>query len=286
MNRTLVLLPLLGLASTFAAAHAANPTATVAAPQPRSGESRLPWAQPTVASAIAPEPRSGDSPAPTSKPTQPDPKPADPKSQTPDPKPQTQPPAPTLDDLLGLTPDDKKAVPKPETPATNPDLDKLLTAQEMGDVFQQAISLMGDAAKRLDKQQDPGLDTQRVQESIVRKLDQLLASLEQQEQQQQQQQQSQQQQDQSEKSQPKPQQSKAQQQQQQQAQGENTGQENAPTLQEGKLNPQLDAAKAAWGSLPARVRDMLLQGASDRFSGRYRQLTEDYYKRLAEEASR
>jgi hypothetical protein len=42
---------------------------------------------------------------------------------------------------------------------------------------------------------------------------------------------------------------------------------------------------AAWGNLPARVRDQLMQGRHDQFSSLYESMTETYYRRLAEEAS-
>lgn len=58
---------------------------------------------------------------------------------------------------------------------------------------------------------------------------------------------------------------------------------DGPPKQEGPLRPALDSARAAWGSLPARVRDMLLQGSDDPFSARYKAMTEAYYRRLAEE---
>lgn len=200
--------------------------------------------------------------------------------------------APSLDELLGLTPptpapDAAKPAADPTKPARPNDdaqLDRLLTAQEMGDAFKQAVTLMGDAAKRLDTAADPGLPTQRIQEDIIRKLDQLLSSLDRQQQQQQQQQQNQ-----DPKNRPQNQQKSQQQQQQQQQQaasGNPDDQGDRPTLKTGALKPELESARAAWGALPARVRDMLLQGAGDRFSSRYKTLTEEYYKRLAEEASR
>ena len=61
---------------------------------------------------------------------------------------------------------------------------------------------------------------------------------------------------------------------------------DGPTLQEGTLKPELESARAAWGSLPARIRAMLMQGTEDRFSSRYKALTQEYFKRLAEENSK
>lgn len=154
----------------------------------------------------------------------------------------------------------------------------------MGDAFKQAVALMGDASTRLNDAKDPGVQTQRIQEDVIRRLDQLLASLDRQ-QQQQQQQQSQQQQQQSPKN--VPQQSRSQAQQQQDPQkGDGNNPSDGPALKTGKLNAELESARAAWGTLPARVREMLLQGSADRFSARHRALTEEYYKRLAEEAGK
>lgn len=219
---------------------------------------------------------------------------------TPPPPPPASSPAPnaqpTLDELLGIKPSTAPADAKPQdapkpgdkvvaTDENKAELDRLLTAEEMGDAFKQAVALMGDASTRLNDAKDPGVQTQRIQEDVIRRLDQLLASLNRQQQQQQQQQQSQQDQQQSQKN--VPQQSRAQQQQQQQPQnGDGNNPADGPTLKAGKLNAELESARAAWGSLPARVREMLLQGSADRFSARHRALTEEYYKRLAEEAGK
>jgi hypothetical protein len=236
----------------------------------------------------------------TQPPAKPDDKPAA--------KPATPPAAPpSLDELLGIKPAPKPApapAPKPDTekPAIEPskdaanpdvvpnrdkaDLDRLLSAQEMGDAFKQAVALMGDASQRLDHQ-DPGLDTQRIQEDAIKRLDQLIASL--QKKQSKSSSSSQSQQKNSDSKDTAPQQGK---------QGDKKGQQKpsngatgktpglGPTLQEGALGPQLESARAAWGSLPARVREMLMQGTEDKFSSRYKLLTQEYYKRLAEEASK
>ena len=51
----------------------------------------------------------------------------------------------------------------------------------------------------------------------------------------------------------------------------------------GTPTTPLAEAKANWGNLPPRVRDELLEGVSEKFSPVYREMTESYYKRLAEE---
>ncbi|MCC6323096.1 MAG: hypothetical protein IT438_16860 [Phycisphaerales bacterium] len=224
---------------------------------------------------------------------QPEPRPAEPKPTAPPPS-----TIPSLDDLLGTKPD--KPAPKPatltnENPApadappddTDPDragLDRLLTGAEIGDAFSEAITLMGDAAKRLEDSRDTGIKTQRVQEDVVRRLDQLLASLQRQQssssssssssQSQQDQQQG--------KSQPNQRKPGSKQTQQSQS-GDGNQQHDGPPKQEGALKPALDSARAAWGSLPARIRDMLLQGSEDPFSATYKSMTEAYYRKLAEE---
>ncbi len=235
---------------------------------------------------------------------QPDPKPAEKPAVAPKPVPAQ----PTLDDLLGIKPKPAPASEKPpsgkpvagEKPATNAsaekpsmtdgaqdqsktDLDRLLSAQEMGDALKQAIALMGDASTRLNDHADTGLGTQRVQEDVVKRLDQLLASLDKQKQQGQP---SSSPQKPEPKQQPGPKKPGSKQGEQPQPGGDGSQTRDGPTLQQGQLRPELESARAAWGSLPARVRDMLMQGTEDRFSARYKALTQEYYKRLAEENSK
>jgi len=47
----------------------------------------------------------------------------------------------------------------------------------------------------------------------------------------------------------------------------------------------MEAARAAWGNLPQRVRQLLMQGSGDQFSKEYQRLTEEYYKRLGEQGN-
>lgn len=187
---------------------------------------------------------------------------------------------PSLDELLGL----EEMSPRSGLPEgapglvdpTRADLDRRLTAAEVNERFQQAAQLMGDAAVRMTAG-DAGVQTQRLQEEILRKLDQVIAAAEQQQNQssssrnqQQQQQQSQQQ----------------QQQRQQQQQSNNPNPENAqdgPARQDGDLSPVSPANTAAWGRLPERTRDALIEGLSERYSSLYERMTEAYYRRLAED---
>ena len=49
---------------------------------------------------------------------------------------------------------------------------------------------------------------------------------------------------------------------------------------------QFDESRAEWGRLPPRVREAVRQGLRDPMSAAYRRLTQDYYRRLAEEPKR
>lgn len=208
-------------------------------------------------------------------------------------------PVPSLDDLLGTKPQPPAgskpadASSPPIEPAaevvdpTRENLDRLLRGEEIGEAFNEAVKLMDTAARRLEGTGDASLTTQRVQEDVIRRLDQLLASL--------QRQQSQSSSSSSSSSQSQDQQAQRNQpnqrkpskpsrgQSQQSQSGEGQRNDLGPARQDGPLKANLDAARAAWGSLPERVRDMLLQGSSDRFSSKYQGLTEAYYRRLAEE---
>ncbi|MEM9347031.1 MAG: hypothetical protein AAGB26_10485 [Planctomycetota bacterium] len=90
---------------------------------------------------------------------------------------------PSIDDLLGLEDDGPKEEPKADGPGeTDPkltrDLDKALTGQQAADQFAQAIEEMEEVAIRLGDESDPGIDTQRMQDEIILKLEQIIASAE------------------------------------------------------------------------------------------------------------
>jgi hypothetical protein len=187
-------------------------------------------------------------------------------------------PRPSLDELLGLPGSGQGPLDDP----SKTDLDRVLSGAEIGNAFRQAVTLMGDVATRMGESRDAGLTTQRMQETILRRLDQLISSLEQQQQQQQQQSSQQQQQQQSSANQRVPKQQQSQ--ENNENQGDNTGQTTLPDRKDGELGRALDAARAGWGNLPDRVREMLVQGTNDHFSNIYKELTASYYKKLAEEA--
>lgn len=182
---------------------------------------------------------------------------------------------PSLDELLGLEETEETGA-----DASQHELEQALSGEQLGDAFIQAVDLMGSVAQRIQTQKDAGVQTQRLQEDILRRLDQLISSMEQQ------QQQSSSSSSSSSSQQQQQQPNQPQQQQQQRSNGSESNEHaSAPELQEGPLRPNLEPVTAAWGNLPARVRDQLLQGIDDRFSALYENMTEAYYKRLAEEAS-
>ncbi len=198
------------------------------------------------------------------------------------PAPATRKPLPTLDQLLGLAPADGE----PGSPAAalspdagRQDLDQRLKNPSIDDQFEEAVGLMGRSAARLTAGNDTGLDTQRIQEDTLKKLDALISQMQKQQQQQQSTgspQQPRQQGDQ--RDQPRP----AQASRSEQRSNDSTT-TDAPARRDGPLRPGLESAKAAWGALPARIREMLLQGSGEKFSSGYDRLTEDYYKKLAEQ---
>lgn len=231
-----------------------------------------------------------------------DTKPAEPPAPTAQPATAPKKPAgKSLDDLLGLPkdlqppkegeqPDDPQADPlaEPDPAALDKDraeLERKLTNAEIADRFRDAVRQMGESADRIAKGNDIGLVTQRLQEEIIKKLDLIV---------QQSQNQSSSsssnsdQQQQGDKQDPgrqrQNQQQQGQQQQQAAGQGDNRSEGMPPGGQDPQFKARLDTARAAWGNLPERVREALLQGSSDQFSSLYEAMTEAYYRKLAEEA--
>jgi hypothetical protein len=197
--------------------------------------------------------------------------------QTPSPAKPTQPPEqPTLDELLGI-PGEKPAGVEP----SRGDLERKLTATEVSDQFKQAVQLMGQTAERLAATKDTGLNTQRVQEDIIRKLDQVIKAAEDaSKQQKQQRSRSRQQQRQPQQNQP------GQQRQEQSTTDPSQDSPDGPPGREAAPNPGVAARGAAWGALPERFRDALVQGNTDKYSSIWQKWTEAYYRRLAEDANK
>ncbi|RNC80563.1 MAG: hypothetical protein ED559_01780 [Phycisphaera sp.] len=190
-------------------------------------------------------------------------------------------PLPTLDELLGLNNEDDTADEESaeRTDATDAELDRQLdTDKPIADEFLEAVGLMRESATRLSGQTDTGVVTQRLQEDILRRLDELIdkageqssssSSSSSEQEQQQRQQPNQQSRDEN-----------------QSNINENQDTTNPPGGQDARLGAQATLDGARWGNLPARLRDALLQGSSDSYSSLYKSMTETYYRRLAEEAS-
>lgn len=216
---------------------------------------------------------------------------------------------PTLDDLLELgSPEEQRealrdaaAEPDDEDEAGDDDagaslldesLRRMLDGGDPADVFQQAVREMGAVADRLGGEFDPGIETQRMQQSILDKLDQVIAAAQQQ------------QSDASDDGGGSDGQSSAQQQDtggadpaQQQPDAGDTDAQSAEAgdqpsdgdaspgdVQEAQTPEQaLRELRQEWGNLPPRLRDEIAEGMNERFSPVYRSLTESYYRRLAEE---
>jgi DNA primase len=214
--------------------------------------------------------------------------PASPPAKKQEPPPPTSDDLPSLDEALGL----EEAAPSKEGVEKSPAkadsaLDRQLRDEAAGDEFVQAVSLMDQIAGRLESDKDTGLDTQRLQEEALRKLDKLIDDAKKNNQQQRQKKKPQQQQQQQQQNQQQQQQSSQQQQQQQNQQAQNDGEVTDHAKgREGQLRQLTPGGSAAWGSLPEHIRSSLMQGFSDRFSSMYQEMTEAYYRRLAEDRSR
>ena len=197
-------------------------------------------------------------------------------------------PPPSLDDLLGIEEgedaDDTEAVAEAERQRA---LDRALDEEKPADAFKSAVSDMQESANLLRDNQSTGLGTQRLQTRIIERLQILIDSARKQ------QQQSQQQSSSSSSS------SSSQNEPGQQSQGEDqSGTEqqndtpsesstgNPPGFQEAVLDGEIEETGMEWGNLPPRVRERISQGMRDRVSELYRSLTEAYYRRMAEEASK
>lgn len=200
---------------------------------------------------------------------------------------------PSLDELLDLEkPAPREERTEPAAPAMDEALRRQLEEGPAANEMTAAIGEMREVTSRLGRDQDPGLTTQRMMESILDKLDQLIAKAEQQSQQSSQSSQQQQ-------GEATNQDSQAQQVAQQNA-GQQPGQpgdtqqgttndprDSGPTsgtpVQQELDHRPMEALRREWGDLPPRLRDELREGLDERFSPVYQRLTEEYYRRLAEE---
>ncbi len=205
----------------------------------------------------------------------------------------TAPPAATppssLDELLGIKKEEQdKSGADAAAKDADDELKRKLNEAEIADGFVLAVEKMAISAEMLDVKFDTGLGTQRVQEEIIARLEHLIDQAKK---------------NQSKSSKSSSSSSSSQQQSQQQP---NPGQQKSqppsqgnqrnnkpsdsqegdpPPLQQGDVNTVLEESRSEWGNLPPRVRDQLLQGRREKFSSLYQQLTQEYYKRLAEEGT-
>lgn len=227
--------------------------------------------------------------------------PSNPPSQAPAATP-PKPDAPkSLDDLLGVPrQQDSGAGKSSADDAAEREqakrLERSLDGATLDDLVKRAVDGMKSASERLGEAKDPGIGTQRIQEDVIKTLDRLLEEAEKQQ-----------------KRQPSSSSSRRQSgkpQDQQSDPRENNGQQSGkPEQQDGRTErgkasgdestegqrppdqsaadgTELDEARIEWGRLPERVRELVLQGRRDRVSTIYERLTREYYRRLAEEASK
>ena len=208
----------------------------------------------------------------------------------------------SLDDLLGVPAgaEGKSPTESAEDAARREQekrLERSLNEASMQDLVQRAMDGMKTAAERLTDARDPGLGTQRVQEDVVRPLDRLLEEA-----QKRQGKKSSSSKSGSKKKQPSKQndgkQDPSEQNGQQQRQNSRSASsqsdasdpgdgEKSETRDDGVAETsELAETRIEWGQLPERVRELVLQGRRDRVSTIYERLTREYYRRLAEEASR
>lgn len=194
-------------------------------------------------------------------------------------------PPPSLDDLLGLETDESEVQADEAARAESErELQRRLDEKEITDAFLVALDKMATSAKRLGELFDTGLATQRVQQDILAKLDQLIDKARQMQ----------------SLGQASDSRSTSSQRSRSQSPGQRKNQANnsrrdgtpqdsqagdPPPRQDGDIHTILQEAGVEWGNLPERIRQELLQGRNDKFSSMYRRLTEEYYKRLAEEGS-
>ena len=198
----------------------------------------------------------------------------------------TEDPPSTLDDLLGIDPGNNDGGDGDTADERDQRrLDSGLEGAKAADAFVEAINDMDIVARRLLESSDTGIGTQRIQQSVIDRLDVLIQSAQRQQNQQSSQSQSPQDDQRSQSQQSPP--SQGQQDSTQQGNGQQPGNPSEPPPgQEMDSIPMIiDESRVEWGNLPSRVRSIINQGLKDRISSLYQQMTEEYYRRLAEDSS-
>lgn len=199
-----------------------------------------------------------------------------------------------LDDelLKSLGGDDPAPAKKPEQnrsgggakPSDGPPSGDAPTTQPSADPFERLTQQIRDAEKRL-RQVDTGDKTQEMQRKIVEDLDKLIAQIEQQQQQQQQQNQSQSQSKPQSQPQPQPKPGQPQSQQNSSEQDSDKAKDSqAGTRSSKNQKPEPGRLQSllekAWGSLPERQRQDVMQSSVDDFPAKYQAVIEEYFKTL------
>lgn len=205
---------------------------------------------------------------------------------------------PSLDELLGLEEEpeevDVETADSPTAEGEDPleerrreALENRLRERSLAENLVAAVDDMETAAKMLGQRRDPGIQLQRLQLEIIRRLDAVIEEAQQQQQQQQQSASSSSSSSQQQQQVPqKPeQQQEGNQQQQSQQRNNQSGDQAPPSRQEADLQAMFEESSVEWGELPERLRDMIRQGMRESISRMYRRMTEEYYRRIAEEAS-
>ncbi len=226
-------------------------------------------------------------------------------------KPTTPPPpeGKSLDDLLGLpsgktnAKNEAKPIDDPTMTQAKDRLERQLDEKELDSLLQQALAGMRTSADQLGSKTDTGATTQRVQADVVAKLDLLIEEAKKRckggqcksggegsgssKSQSQKQSQANAQKPGEQPGEKKPGESKTKgdSKQAKGGNGQRAGDGPEP-VDPNEQQAMLDESQAEWGMLPARVRDLIRQGSRDRIAALYQRLTEEYYRRMAEDASR
>ncbi len=208
-----------------------------------------------------------------------------PSAEAPQPSDDDETPA-SLDDLLGIASDEgDRSAAEAARRDSEEQLKRELAETRIADAFAIALAKMSTTADLLDVKFDSGLGTQRLQEEILVKLDQLI--------------------DQARKLQsaggssvqtgtpsqsstppkPGPRGNNPRTGEQREGPARDSQAGDPPPRRDGDLNRVLQEHRSEWGHLPQRIRDMLLQGRTEKFSSMYEQLTREYYRHLAEDGS-
>ncbi len=294
--------------------------------KPQSPPADRPPEKPSQQTPEKASPPSGEKPRqdPGKKPEpRPEPKPEPKPEPRPEQRPVATPPVPpakpteggkSLDELLGIptsgktgdtpaTADGQGGAKPDEDPAARAARERLqrgLDEKELDSLLHQALSGMQTSAEQLADRTETGLTTQRVQADVVAKLDQLIEEAKRR---------SKNSQSKSSSGSSSSQSGQKQQQGNAQKQGEQDG--NKPGESKTRIGSQrsksgdgnregegpapvdpdkdqaaMDESQAEWGALPERVRDLIRQGSRDRIASLYQRLTQEYYRRMAEDASR